>query len=132
MGFSETTDTDGLAQVDMAGDGGSAYVEPIDRLGREFLGVGGFDCVDPACNIDSVRDGSNDIKGRLRCSRIEARGEEEITWYWQLALSLQEVGILSNELLRLWTQYRISIFSQSQISSKKIHKKLDSILKNAI
>jgi hypothetical protein len=30
VGFSETTDADGLAEVDMTGDGGGADIEPVD------------------------------------------------------------------------------------------------------
>jgi hypothetical protein len=38
VGLAETADTDGLAHVDVAGDGGGADVEPVDVLGRELLG----------------------------------------------------------------------------------------------
>ena len=48
MHTSQPADTDGLAQVDVAGDGCGADVEPVGGLGREFVGVGGFDGVDPA------------------------------------------------------------------------------------
>jgi hypothetical protein len=37
--LSQTANTDGLAHVDVAGDGGSADVEPVDVLGRELVGV---------------------------------------------------------------------------------------------
>lgn len=42
MGFSETSDTDGLAHVDVAGDGGGADVEPVDVLGGQLVGVCGL------------------------------------------------------------------------------------------
>lgn len=45
--LAETADTDGLAEVDVAGDGGSAHVEPVNVLGRELLGGTGLDDVDP-------------------------------------------------------------------------------------
>ena len=37
--LAETADTDGLAHVDVAGNGGGADVEPVDALGRELAGV---------------------------------------------------------------------------------------------
>jgi hypothetical protein len=37
--LSETANTDGLAHVHMACNGGSADVEPVDVLGRKLLGV---------------------------------------------------------------------------------------------
>ena len=37
--LAETANTDGLAHVDVAGNGGSADVEPVDVLGRQLLGV---------------------------------------------------------------------------------------------
>ena len=52
MNFAEAADADGLAQVDMAGDGGGADVEPVGGLRGEFVGVGGLDGVDPACVED--------------------------------------------------------------------------------
>ena len=35
--FTETTDADGFAQVDVAGDRGGADVEPVGGLGRKFV-----------------------------------------------------------------------------------------------
>lgn len=46
--LAEAADTDGLAEVDHAGDGGGADVEPVNVLGRELLGGTGLDDVDPA------------------------------------------------------------------------------------
>ncbi len=48
MDLSKSADTDGLAEIDMAGDGGGADVEPIDRLGRKFFGRTRLDGVNPA------------------------------------------------------------------------------------
>lgn len=48
--LAETADTDGLAEVDVAGDGGSADVEPVNVLGRELLGGTGLDDINPAGN----------------------------------------------------------------------------------
>lgn len=87
--LAEAANTDGLAHVDVAGDGGSADVEPWGMLGLldirgwflgvflpvlvlrgELVGGGGLDSVDPA-------------------------GDGELT------LTLQESRVGSNELLRL-------------------------------
>ena len=38
VGLSQTANTDGLAHVDVASDGSGADVEPVDVLGRQFLG----------------------------------------------------------------------------------------------
>ena len=47
--LAEAADTDRFAQVDVAGDGGGARVEPVDGLWGEFVAVGRLDGVDPAC-----------------------------------------------------------------------------------
>jgi hypothetical protein len=39
VNLSETANTDGLAHVDVTGNGGGADVEPVDVLGRKLLGV---------------------------------------------------------------------------------------------
>lgn len=46
--LAETANTDSLAEVDVAGNRGSADVEPVNVLGRELLGVASLDGVDPA------------------------------------------------------------------------------------
>ena len=51
MDFAQPADADGFAEVDVAGDGGGADVEPVGGLRGEFVGVGGFDGVDPACRF---------------------------------------------------------------------------------
>jgi len=48
--FAQTADTDGFAQVDVAGDGRGADIEPVDGLRGEFFGGAGFDGVDPTGN----------------------------------------------------------------------------------
>lgn len=45
--FAQTADTDGFAEVDVAGDGGRADVEPVGGLGRELLEVPGLYGIDP-------------------------------------------------------------------------------------
>lgn len=44
----QTTNTNGLPEVDMASDGGGADVEPVDLLGRELLGDTSLDGINPA------------------------------------------------------------------------------------
>lgn len=48
--LAETADTDGLAEVDVAGDRGGANVEPVNVLGRELVAGTGLDDVNPAGN----------------------------------------------------------------------------------
>ena len=45
--LAETANTDSLAEVDVAGDGGGADVEPVNVLGRELLGRTSLDGIDP-------------------------------------------------------------------------------------
>ena len=52
--LAETTDTDGLAQVDGASDSGGTDVEPVNVLGRELLGRTGLDGVNPTCEVVSM------------------------------------------------------------------------------
>jgi hypothetical protein len=47
--FAETANTDGFAEVDVAGDGGGADVEPINGLRGELLGWAGLDGINPTC-----------------------------------------------------------------------------------
>lgn len=49
--LAETADTNGLAEVDVAGDGGSAHVEPVGVLGGHLLGGTGLDGVNPTWAI---------------------------------------------------------------------------------
>ena len=39
MDLAETANTDGLAHVDVASDGGGADVEPVNVLGGQLVGV---------------------------------------------------------------------------------------------
>lgn len=53
----QAADTDGLAEVDMAGNGGGADVEPVLVLGRELLGDTSLDGVNPTwwkLSVDSI------------------------------------------------------------------------------
>jgi hypothetical protein len=45
--LAETANTDSLAEVDVAGDGGGADVEPVNVLGRELLCGTSLDGVNP-------------------------------------------------------------------------------------
>ncbi len=47
VNLSETTNTDGLPEVDVTGDGSSADVEPVDGLGWEFFCWASLDGIDP-------------------------------------------------------------------------------------
>jgi hypothetical protein len=46
--LAETADADALAEVDVAGDGGGADVEPVNVLGGELVAGTGLDDVNPA------------------------------------------------------------------------------------
>ena len=46
--LAQAADADRLAEVDVAGDGGGAHVEPVDGLRGHLLGGAGLDGVDPA------------------------------------------------------------------------------------
>lgn len=48
MDLSETADTNGLAEVDVTGDGSGAGVVPVGALGWELVRRRGLDSVDPA------------------------------------------------------------------------------------
>ena len=45
----ETADTDGLAEVDVAGNAGGTNVEPVDVLGGKLARRAGLDSINPAC-----------------------------------------------------------------------------------
>ena len=47
VNLAEAADTDGLAKVDVAGNGGGADVVPVNVLGRELLGDTSLDGIDP-------------------------------------------------------------------------------------
>lgn len=70
--LAEAADTDGLAEVDVAGDGGGAHVEPVNVLGRELLGGTGLDDVDPTGNGQlalTLQERSIGVDELLRLSR---------------------------------------------------------------
>ena len=48
--LAKASDTDSLAEVDVACDGGGADVKPVDRLGWELLGGTGLHRVNPTCD----------------------------------------------------------------------------------
>lgn len=52
--LAETANTDGLAEVDVAGDGGGTDVEPVNVLGRQLLGGTSLDGVNPTFKIVSI------------------------------------------------------------------------------
>jgi hypothetical protein len=45
--LAETADTDGLSEIDVAGNRSGTDVEPVNVLGRHLLGRAGLDGVDP-------------------------------------------------------------------------------------
>lgn len=47
VNLAETANTNGLAEVDVAGDGGGTDVEPVNVLGRQLLGGTSLDGVNP-------------------------------------------------------------------------------------
>ena len=47
VNLAETANTDGLAEVDVTGNGGSTDVVPVGILGRKLVGGGGLDSVNP-------------------------------------------------------------------------------------
>ena len=48
VNLAETANTDGLPEVDVAGNRGGADVEPVNVLRGQLLGVASLDGVDPA------------------------------------------------------------------------------------
>lgn len=89
--LAETADTDGLAEVDVAGDGGGANVEPVGILGRHLLGGAGLDGVNPTWWNGVLAAGRGLLlsKGLIR------------TRNGQLSLTLQERSVGVDELVRL-------------------------------
>jgi hypothetical protein len=47
--LAEAANTNSLAEVDVAGNGGGADVEPVNVLRRELLGGAGLDGINPTC-----------------------------------------------------------------------------------
>lgn len=50
--LAESSNTDVLAQVDVAGDGGRADVVPVLGVGSQLLGRGGLDRVNPGGDLE--------------------------------------------------------------------------------
>jgi len=63
----QAADTDGLAHVDVAGDGGGADVEPVNALRRELLGAASLDGVGPTCRQKPRKSAfdSRNLSGRV-------------------------------------------------------------------
>jgi hypothetical protein len=96
--LAETADTDGLAKVNVTGDGSSTDVEPVDVQRRELLGVTSLDGVNPT--LGTVSGWSSMI--------VEEGKWSELTRDGQLALTLQERSIGVDELLRLIDKYPLA------------------------
>ena len=71
--LAEAADTDSLAHVDVAGDGGGAHVVPVNVLRRELAGGAGLDGVDPA--------GDGELALTLQESGIGV--DELLRLYWE-------------------------------------------------
>ena len=91
----QAADTNGLAEVDVARDGGGAHVEPVDILGGKLLGGAGLDQLNPSCAWLAGR--------KLAWARgpLGRNGEGRQTRDGELALALQESRVGIDELLRL-------------------------------
>jgi len=50
MNFSKTSNTNSLAEIDVAGDGGRTNVEPVDVLWWKLLCWAGLHGINPTCN----------------------------------------------------------------------------------
>lgn len=86
----ETANTNGLAEVDVAGNGGGADVEPVDVLGGHLLGGAGLDGINPTC-----------CRELADCLIHRFWGSSKPTGNGQLALALQESSIGVDELVGL-------------------------------
>lgn len=68
----ERSDTDRLAEVDVARDGGSPHVKPVRVIRSEFLLGTGLDGVDPGGDLELTRP--------LEVGRV--RGDEALSAVW--------------------------------------------------
>lgn len=110
--LAKTADTDGLAEVDVAGDGRGANVVPVDRLRWELLGGAGLDRVNPTCECISQCSIENNFVASCCCDK---GWEEKIrTWDRELSLSLQESRVCVDELLRLHHNLESASFRQQK------------------
>ena len=106
VGFAEAADTHALAEVDVAGDAGGADVEPVGVLRGEFVAVGGFDSVDPACKVVSEM-----VLKEKRAGKKAVVQEDRHTGDLEFALTLQEGRVGFDELLSLWERMSVSTMS---------------------
>lgn len=115
--FAEAADADALAQVDVTGDAGGADVEPVGILRGEFIAVGGFDRVDPACERVESAMSRRRRKGWLRRNQASKQtsdrsGQEgQHTGDLQLSLTLQEGRVGFDEFLSLCGRMSVSTMS---------------------
>lgn len=109
--LAETADTDGLAAVNVAGNGGGADVEPVGVLRRHLLGGTGLDGVNPAWWTVTLA---------FRCLGYGQRWVNVGAWKKELvltrdgklSLTLQEGSVGIDELVRLFPRHhRISNYS---------------------
>jgi hypothetical protein len=68
--LAETADTDGLAHVDVTGDGGGANVEPVNVLGGQLVGV--------YAALDGSLRGGVAAQGRVRIVFVHGRDIREV------------------------------------------------------
>jgi hypothetical protein len=109
--LAETANTDGLPEVDVAGDGSGADVVPVDVLGRHLLGGTGLDGIDPTCKA-RVRFGSFDRGSSNRRGTNRAQGacpgasRKPHRQLWVVSKAEQEemkwVATLTDELVGLF------------------------------
>lgn len=83
----QAADTDGLAEVDVARDGGGAHVEPVDVLGRELLGGTGLDQLNPSCGFVSRPEthAGASARGVRGENRIDIPGMGSLPWRFKKA-----------------------------------------------
>jgi hypothetical protein len=101
--LAETADTDGLAEVDVAGDRGGADVEPVNVQRGELLGGTGLDGVNPTWKRSALFEG------------LVSQAGWEHTRDGELALTLQESAVGVDELLRLMTKYPLAMIPSSEV-----------------
>jgi hypothetical protein len=112
--LAKTANTDGLAEVDVAGNGRGANVVPVDRLRWELLGGAGLDRVNPTCDI-ALASAQLKITSLPPPAVATEGGEEKIrTWDRELSLSLQESRVCVDELLRLHHNLESASFRQQK------------------
>lgn len=107
----ETANADGLAQVDVPGDGSGADVEPSQesdiccflspaRILRSYQS-GSWGGSSLECEVLTVSTHPSSQVRAIRQTGESLQFEHQRTWNRQLALTLQEGGVSRNELLSL-------------------------------